>query len=110
VIRKGGYEYDRLGLLWHRRLPTMITTTSADLLRHFQRYLDAVEIQGEEVAIVQGGREIARLVPGPARQTALEAMADLYRTLPEDAARGWLEDSRGNEVGGLDELRDPWAI
>jgi hypothetical protein len=26
--------------------------------------------------------------------TALEAMADLYRTLPEDAAEGWLEESR----------------
>jgi hypothetical protein len=38
----------------------------------------------------------------------MEALTDLYRTLPEDAARGWSEEAR-TEIGGTaDELRDPW--
>ncbi len=37
---------------------------------------------------------IARIIPGSAHLTAIEAMGDLYRTLPEDAAKGWLDDSR----------------
>jgi hypothetical protein len=41
--------------------------------------------------------------------TALEAMADIYRTLPEEAAGGWLKDSRRAEKGLKDEVRDPWA-
>jgi len=39
---------------------------------------------------------IARIVPGSAHLTAIEAMGDLYQTLPEDAARGWLAESRTN--------------
>lgn len=47
-------------------------------------------------------------------QTAPEAMADLYRTLPEPAAEGWLEarssgEDRKTGAGTLSELRDPWA-
>ncbi len=40
--------------------------------------------------------------------TATEAMADIYRTLPHEAAKDWLEDSR---LGGkfAAEMRDPWA-
>ena len=51
---------------------------------------------------------IDRIVPGSAHLTAIEAMGDLYRTLPEDAARGWLPDSRTK--GTVEsEARDPWA-
>jgi prevent-host-death family protein len=88
----------------------MITTTSADLIRHFRDYLDAVETRGEEIAIVRDNLEVARLVPSLSHQTALQAMGDLYGTLAEDAATGWLADSRG-ENGSLDEeARDPWDI
>jgi hypothetical protein len=39
--------------------------------------------------------------------TALEAMADIYQTLPPDAAKGWHKDSR--LPGKLSkEMRDPW--
>lgn len=37
--------------------------------------------------------------PAPGRQTALEAMADLYRTLPDSAAEGWAEGTRGMLAG-----------
>ena len=45
------------------------------------------------------------------RQTAREAMADLYRTLPEAVAWGWIEEAR-EEPGDErleDGVRDPWA-
>lgn len=88
----------------------MITTTSTDLVRNFRKYLDSVESKGEEIVIVRNNQEIARLVPGPTHQTALEAMADVYRTLPENAAAGWLGDSRSQATDTLEEeLRDPWA-
>jgi hypothetical protein len=39
--------------------------------------------------------------------TALEAMADIYQTLPPDAAKDWLKESRLH--GKLsEEIRDPW--
>jgi hypothetical protein len=37
---------------------------------------------------------IARIVPGSPHLAAIEAMGGLYRTLPEDAAKGWIEDGR----------------
>jgi antitoxin (DNA-binding transcriptional repressor) of toxin-antitoxin stability system len=69
-------------------------------------------IEGEEIVIERNREQVARLLPGPARQTALEAMADLYRTLPEDAAATWEADSRRGRWKGsrLDKgIRDPWA-
>ena len=90
----------------------MRTITATELARNLRRVLDRLAIEGEEIAIERNREQVARLLPGPARQTALEAMADLYRTLPEDAAATWEADSRrarwkGNRLdkGG----RDPWA-
>ena len=72
-----------------------ITTT--ELARNLRKTLDRVEFRGEEIRVVRNRHPIARIVPSPGRQTALEAMADLHRTLPESAAAGWLEDSRGTD-------------
>jgi hypothetical protein len=38
--------------------------------------------------------------PGPGRQNALEAIADLYHTLPDDVATTWETDSRGTRWKG----------
>jgi antitoxin (DNA-binding transcriptional repressor) of toxin-antitoxin stability system len=70
------------------------TITATELARNLRRVLDRVAIEGEEIVIERNREQVARLLPGPARQTALEAMADLYRTLPEDAAATWEADSR----------------
>ena len=90
----------------------MKTITATELARNLRRVLDRLVIEGEEIVIERNHQQVAHLRPGPARQTALEAMADLYRTLPEDAAATWEADSRrarwkGNRLdkGG----RDPWA-
>jgi len=88
------------------------TITATELARNLRRVLDRMVIEGEEIVIERNREQVARLLPGPARQTALEAMADLYRTLPEDAAATWEEDSRRGRWKGsrLDKgVRDPWA-
>lgn len=85
----------------------MKTVTTTELARNFRQYLDQVEFQGEELILVRNQHPIAKILPEPATMTALEAMADLYRTLPEDAARDWLRESRLS--GPAEELRDPWA-
>ncbi len=87
----------------------MQTVTATELSRNFRVMLDKVEFRHEELIIVRNNHEVARIIPGPATMTALEAMADIYRTLPEDAAVDWLEDSRRTERGLKDEVRDPWA-
>ena len=89
----------------------MITTTAADLIRNFPAYLDTVETSGEAIAIVRNNREVARLIPGSIHQTALEAMADIYMTLPEAVGSAWLADSRDGQQSDFDEeIKDPWAI
>jgi antitoxin (DNA-binding transcriptional repressor) of toxin-antitoxin stability system len=90
----------------------MRTITATELARNLRRVLDRLAIEGEEIIIERNRELVARLLPGPARQTALEAMADLYRTLPEDAAATWEADSRRGRWKGsrLDKgVRDPWA-
>jgi len=83
--------------------------TATELGRNLRRVLDNIMSTHEEYVIERNHRPVARLVPGPGHQTALEAMADLYRTLPEDAGENWIENSR-DAAGTLDEeLRDPWG-
>lgn len=84
--------------------------TATELTRNFRQILDNLALNGEEIVIERNHRQVARLLPSPGTQTALEAMSDLYRTLPEDAAADWLKDSRAAEHGDLNEgVRNPWA-
>jgi hypothetical protein len=62
----------------------------------------------EEVILLGNKRSISRFVPGSAHPTAIEAMGDLYQTLPEEAGQGWLEDRRTTAQVD-DEARDPWG-
>ena len=81
--------------------------TATEFAKNLKRALDRVEFGGEEIIIVRNNHKIARLIPGPPHMTALEAMADLYRTLPQDAAKDWLDESRMSATLS-EELRDPW--
>ena len=90
----------------------MKTITATHLARNLRRVLDRLAIEGEEIVIERNRQQVARLLPGPAQQSAPEAMADLYRTLPDDAAATWEADSRKGRWRGsrLDKgIRDPWA-
>jgi antitoxin (DNA-binding transcriptional repressor) of toxin-antitoxin stability system len=64
----------------------MKTITATELARNLRRVLDSVVSEGEEIVIERNHEQIARLVAGPGRQNALEAIADLYRTLPDEVA------------------------
>ena len=90
---------------------TMKTITSTELARNLRQILDQLATEGGEIVIERNHRQVARIVGGPGHQTALEAMVDLYRTLPENAAIGWEQDGRG-DLGGDDistGVRDPWV-
>ena len=90
----------------------MKTLTVTELARNFSAVLDGVERSQEEVMLVRNRRPIARLVPEPPAQNALEVLGDLYRTLDEDTASALAAAIEGAKKGGrgkLDELRDPWA-
>jgi antitoxin (DNA-binding transcriptional repressor) of toxin-antitoxin stability system len=86
--------------------------TATNLARNLRRILDQLASEGEGIVIERNRQPVARLLPGPSRQSALEAMADLYRTIPDDAAATWETDSRKGRWKGsrLDKgIRDPWA-
>jgi antitoxin (DNA-binding transcriptional repressor) of toxin-antitoxin stability system len=90
----------------------MKTLTVTEVARNFSAVLDGVERRQEEVMLVRNRRPIARLVPEPPAQNALEVLGDLYRTLDEDTASALaaaIEGARKGAHGKLDELRDPWA-
>ncbi len=84
----------------------MQTVTATDFARNFRGMLDRVEFRHEELLIVRNNHPVARVTPGPATMTAMEAFADLYQTLPAEAGRSWLTDSRFDERS--DEVRNPW--
>jgi antitoxin (DNA-binding transcriptional repressor) of toxin-antitoxin stability system len=90
----------------------MKTISATELARNLRRVLDRIVADGEEVVIERNQQQIARLVAGPGRQNAFEAMGDLYRTLPDDVAATWESDARGSRWKGNDlarGVRDPWA-
>jgi antitoxin (DNA-binding transcriptional repressor) of toxin-antitoxin stability system len=88
----------------------ILTVTKA--ARNFSRVLDEVERDGEEIVLVRNHRQIVRLVPEPAAQTALEVLGDLYRTLDDETAQKLAESvnqSRESKAATINALRDPWA-
>lgn len=87
----------------------MIEMTVTDFSRNLSKVFDQIEYKHEEIVLIRHNNRIARVIPGSFSQTALEAMGDLYRTLPEDAGKDWLKDS--SMPGKLDdEMEDPWDI
>lgn len=80
--------------------------TATEMARNFKGMLNRVEFGREELVIVRNNHQVARVIPGPATMNALEAMGDIYRSLPEEAGYNWLADSRVED--GEEELRDPW--
>jgi antitoxin (DNA-binding transcriptional repressor) of toxin-antitoxin stability system len=85
----------------------MVEMTVTEFVKKLKTVFDRIEYKGEEIVLMRNKHRIARIVPGSPHLTAIEAMGDLYRTLPEDAAASWLEDSR--TVATISkESRNPW--
>lgn len=90
----------------------MKSLTATEVARNFSQILDDLEESHEEVVIVRNHRMIARIIPEPEEQNALEVLGDLYRTLDDKTADALVEAmnlAREGQAGTLDELRDPWA-
>jgi len=84
----------------------MITVSTTEFAKNLRAMLDSLEFRGEEIILTRSKHQIARIIPGTPHLTAIQAMGDLYRTLPEDAAAEWAAESR---IPGLvSETRDPW--
>ncbi len=87
----------------------MRQVTATELARKFRQMMNLVEFQGEELIIMRNNHQVAKIIPGPATMTAIEAMSDLYRTLPDDAGATWVEESREGAPADLSEVHDPWV-
>ena len=84
----------------------MITMTVTEFAKKLKKTFDLVEYKGEEIVLVRNKHKIARILPGSPYLTAVEAMSDLFRTLPEDAARDWEKESRIDST--IKDMKDPW--
>ena len=84
----------------------MIEMTVTEFAKKLKKAFDLVEYKGEEIVLIRNKHKIARILPGSPYMTAIEAMSDLFRTLPEQAAEGWAEEKERGPT--IDEVRDPW--
>ncbi|MCF6335440.1 MAG: type II toxin-antitoxin system Phd/YefM family antitoxin [Spirochaetales bacterium] len=87
----------------------MVEMTVTEFSRNLRTIFDRIEYKHEEIVLLRHNHRIARVIPGSFALNALEAMGDLYQTLPDDAGKDWLNDS--TLPGSLqDEMKDPWDI
>ena len=85
--------------------------TVTEVARNFSAIIDKVEAEQEDVILVRNQKAVARLVPDPPAQNALEVLGDLYRTLDNSTASALaraVRSSRKGRRGTLKELRNPW--
>jgi antitoxin (DNA-binding transcriptional repressor) of toxin-antitoxin stability system len=90
-------------------MDAMRILTATEISRNFSRVLDELARGGEEVVVMRGKHPVAKMVPGALRLTALEVLADLYRTLDDAEGRAWLKDVAKADRQVKKEMRDPWA-
>ena len=90
--------------------------TITETARKFHEVIQKVEDQGEEFVVVRKALPVARIVPEPPPQTALEVMGDLYGILGDETGAAWLaaielhkQKQQKAKHGLLTELRNPWA-
>jgi prevent-host-death family protein len=90
----------------------MKTLTVTEVARNFSLVMDRLQAEQEEIILTRNDKPVARLVPEPPAQNALEVLGDLYRTLDDETAEALLEaiqSDRKRKRGNLNELRNPWA-
>jgi antitoxin (DNA-binding transcriptional repressor) of toxin-antitoxin stability system len=91
----------------------MKTLTVTEVARNFSAVMDRLEVEQEEVVLIRNNKAIARLVPEPPAQNALEVLGDLYRMLDDETADALVaatNSRKKSKRGKLNELRNPWAF
>ncbi len=86
--------------------------TVTEVARNFSAVIDGVEKKQEEIILTRNQKPVARIVPEPAAQNALEVLGDLYRTLDDKTADALAEAVASTRKGRgkrLSDLRDPWV-
>ena len=58
----------------------MKTLSVTEIARNFSAVMDGVETDQEEIIVVRNNKPIARVIPEPPAQNAIEVLGDLYRT------------------------------
>jgi antitoxin (DNA-binding transcriptional repressor) of toxin-antitoxin stability system len=86
----------------------MKVMTATELSRNLSRVLDSLQNGTEEIIIIRKKDPVARLIPGTPQMTALEALSDLYRTLPDQEGKNWYKDARRGSRRARKEIQDPW--
>jgi PHD/YefM family antitoxin component YafN of YafNO toxin-antitoxin module len=89
----------------------MKTLTVTKVARNFSAVMDDLERDQQEVVLVRNHKTIARLVPEPPQQNALEVLGDLYRTLDDktaDALLRAISRAKKGKTKTLSALRNPW--
>lgn len=90
----------------------MKSLTAAEVARKFSQVLDDLVESREEVVVTRNHKMVARIIPEPAEQNALEVLGDLHGTIDDATAEAMgdaLKAVRAEDPGSLHELRDPWA-
>jgi len=88
------------------------TLSVTQVARSFASVLDEVEREQQEVLLVRNRRRVARLVPEPPAQNALEVLGDLCGTLDDETAKALAKGiaaSRNTKGARLKALKNPWA-
>lgn len=97
------------GIRFYDRGRRMRSMTATELARKLRVVLDSLERGEEELVVMRNRHPVARMVPGTARMTAIEALADLHQTLDDQTGEAWLADIEKSGNPDRDALRDPWA-
>lgn len=87
----------------------MTTMTATELARNLSAVLDRLEHGSEEFLVVRSKHPVARLVPGAAHITAMEAFADLYGAIGAEEGEAWIRDCAAADRPLTQEIVDPWA-
>jgi antitoxin (DNA-binding transcriptional repressor) of toxin-antitoxin stability system len=86
----------------------MKTMTATEVARNFRKVLDSLQNGTEEILIIRNNQTVAKLLPGVPKMTALEALSDIYKTIPAQEGDAWLKDVKKGSRKLRKELRNSW--
>jgi antitoxin (DNA-binding transcriptional repressor) of toxin-antitoxin stability system len=86
----------------------MKTVSMTELGRRPTAILRWVRSSREAVLVTSRGRAVAHILPGTPEMTASEVFEDLFGTLADSAAEGWVRESRSCCSDTIERVGDSW--